>query len=601
MENKCKICGVDIEAPEGERIDICENCRARQAEATPACEQREQAPQDVDVQAQAADPAVYIAPLLKRAYDFLQSRNFIKADEYFERVLDIDLNNDEALLGKLLVEGGVTELSAFESTTRAVYMAKSYVLIMSHGSEELKGKINALCEKIDENVFVKGDQFLKSRNFKTAIEAYKRYIKRKGKSKAAILGLLLATYKVSSVEELSKGTASIKENSLYLELLSSDDEKLKNELTAASEKIEARRKRIKSKLILSAIITASVAVVTAVSIIIGVAIYRSSDEYVYDLEEGKGGYIIGDFKDDDPIEGGHLEVPKELGGGNVVAIDEGAFKDREDITSVYIPDEIKEIGKGAFSGCESITEINIPFLGKNEADTVNNTLNHIFDGNIPKSLKRVTVRGGSIGEKAFFGCGQIESVTLPSGIKTIGASTFSGCASLKSIKLPSGVTSIGISAFKGCSSLGKVTLPNGIKTIGEGAFEGCTGITEVVIPKSLESMGFGAFKGCTGMTRIELPFVGNDRGSTVSPRLSYAFGAMDSSLISAVMPKGLKTVVLTDIEQIPNFAFAECSLISTVIIPDGVVTICDYAFYKCTDIKEISIPASVKTIGKGAF
>ena len=45
-----------------------------------------------------------IAPLIKRAFMFLEDGDFSKADEYCERVLDLDPENAQAYLGKLMAE-----------------------------------------------------------------------------------------------------------------------------------------------------------------------------------------------------------------------------------------------------------------------------------------------------------------------------------------------------------------------------------------------------------------------------------------------------------------------------------------------------------------
>ncbi len=45
-----------------------------------------------------------IAPLLKRVSLFLEDKDWVKADEYCERVLDQEPENATAYLGKLMVE-----------------------------------------------------------------------------------------------------------------------------------------------------------------------------------------------------------------------------------------------------------------------------------------------------------------------------------------------------------------------------------------------------------------------------------------------------------------------------------------------------------------
>ena len=78
-----------------------------------------------------------------------------------------------------------------------------------------------------------------------------------------------------------------------------------------------------------------------------------------------------------------------------------------------------------------------------------------------------------IGEKAFYDCSRLTSLTLPVGITSIGYDAFAYCSGLTSLTLPAGITSIGEYAFYGCSGLTSLTLPAGITSIGEYAFIFC--------------------------------------------------------------------------------------------------------------------------------
>ena len=62
----------------------------------------------------------------------------------------------------------------------------------------------------------------------------------------------------------------------------------------------------------------------------------------------------------------------------------------------------------------------------------------------------------------------------------IGDKAFWSCSGLTSITIPNSVTSIGSDAFVGCSSLTSITIPNSVTSIGHWAFWFCTGLTSVV-------------------------------------------------------------------------------------------------------------------------
>ena len=55
------------------------------------------------------------------------------------------------------------------------------------------------------------------------------------------------------------------------------------------------------------------------------------------------------------------------------------------------------------------------------------------------------------------------------------------------------------------------------------------------------------------------------------------------------------------VTSIDNFAFSDCTGLTSVRIPNSVTSIGDYAFRKCTGLTSISIPSSVTTIGEYAF
>ena len=120
---------------------------------------------------------------------------------------------------------------------------------------------------------------------------------------------------------------------------------------------------------------------------------------------------------------GNIEIPQTYNGKPVVVIQNSAFKDCPNVTSVLIPSSIKSIGINAFENCSNITETTIP--------------------------EGVTL----IGNNTFLGCEKLASVTLPTSLENIGANAFAGCTSLTSIVLPKNIQEIGANAFANCSTL----------------------------------------------------------------------------------------------------------------------------------------------------
>ncbi|MBO7231357.1 MAG: leucine-rich repeat domain-containing protein, partial [Bacteroidaceae bacterium] len=55
--------------------------------------------------------------------------------------------------------------------------------------------------------------------------------------------------------------------------------------------------------------------------------------------------------------------------------------------------------------------------------------------------------------------------------------------------IPEGTTEIGNRAFFDCTSLKSITIPDSVTSIGKEAFSGCSSLTSIVIPDSVTSIG----------------------------------------------------------------------------------------------------------------
>lgn len=107
----------------------------------------------------------------------------------------------------------------------------------------------------------------------------------------------------------------------------------------------------------------------------------------------------------------------------------------------------------------------------------------------------------SIGNRVFYKCTSLTSITIPDSVTSIGRFAFCDCNRLTSVTIGGSVTSIGFSAFNGCSSLTSITLPDSVTSIGERAFEYCYKLTSINIPDSVTNIGAYAFSE-TNLTSI---------------------------------------------------------------------------------------------------
>ena len=239
---------------------------------------------------------------------------------------------------------------------------------------------------------------------------------------------------------------------------------------------------------------------------------------------------------------------------------------------------------------------------------------------IPESvtIDGVTYRVTNIGGSAFNGCHGLTGIEIPKSVASIGDYAFCGCTGLTSIEIPNSVTSIGDCAFSECSGLTSIKIPNCVTSIGYYALAGCSNLTSIEIHGSVASIGDYVFNRCTGLTSIvvaeENPVY--DSRNNCNAIIETASNTLLSGCKNTIIPDGVTNIGnfafldctgLTSIE-IPNCvtsigdcAFANCTNLSSVVIGNGVTSIKNSAFLDCTGLTSIEIPNSVTSIGDYAF
>lgn len=233
----------------------------------------------------------------------------------------------------------------------------------------------------------------------------------------------------------------------------------------------------------------------------------------------------------------------------VTHIDNSAFYECYKVTSIEIPNSVKEIGTSAFA-YTSITTITIP--------------------------DKVTVLSYDL----FRGCSKLEIVHIGSGVTTIHGDSFSGCTAVKQITLSDNVATVEPTAFLDCKNLetpvynatffirmsanhnGLYTIPDGITTILDYAFSECKGVSEVVLPNSISLIGTNAFLNCSDLQTMTIP---------------------------------------ETITELRDATFAGCHSLAHITLPNSLQIIGDGAFSECYALNELTIPENVYAIGVSAF
>ena len=222
---------------------------------------------------------------------------------------------------------------------------------------------------------------------------------------------------------------------------------------------------------------------------------------------------------------GDVTIPE-----TVTSINESAFENCENMTSVKISNSVTSINPYAFSGCTLLTSITIPESVTTIANSVFSYCSGLASVILPETIT-------TIGSSSFWCCSRLKSIKIPESVISIDRSAFYGCERLTSMTIPSAVASIGEDAFRFCSSLesfivaennqnftakddilytkdfntllkcpetkrGELKIDELTKSISKNAFERCLGLKSVTIPKSVSSIGNNAFFDCKILSSV---------------------------------------------------------------------------------------------------
>ena len=175
-------------------------------------------------------------------------------------------------------------------------------------------------------------------------------------------------------------------------------------------------------------------------------------------------------------------------------------------------------------------------------------------------------------------------------VTALGASAFENCVEVTSLTLPQTIRSIGSYCFYN-SNFTSLQLPDSLRCIGDHAFL-YSRVGSLHLPAHFEEYGDAAFwaRNLTAIT------VDED-----NPRYCSIGGWLYSkdSLALCVVPDGVAGVINVPpfVRYVGKMAFGFNSRMTSVSLPEGLVSIGDFAFNCCSVVNNVVIPSTVSSIG----
>ncbi len=390
-------------------------------------------------------------------------------------------------------------------------------------------------------------------------------------------------------------------------------------------------------------------------------VIEDTDGSFFQYEKYASGIAITKYTGKDTI----VKIPAVIDGKNVLAVNTNAIGDVKTdtdtvaIKEIIVPNSVVEIEHSAFGGCNSIVKYTAPFVGGMVDDHA--YFGYVFGatspgGNssaVPPSLESVVIGGKnvdfeafrscetlksvvlteavSVGDRAFYGCSMLKTVSLPDSVVFMGSEIFEKCTSLADLRLPYLGDGSGSKAFLGYvfggetyednvdvipSSLKKITVSCG-DTVPAYAFYECLSLNTVTITDNPTTIDNYAFYLCKKMRILNIGSKDFAGPSKVNDHAFSYCGALTSLKLDPSLNNipaytfygcsSLRTIKMGEVENtlaadtyVGEYAFGYCAM-TEFSLPETMVSIPKGLFYGCSNLREITIPAAVTTVEAEAF
>jgi hypothetical protein len=302
------------------------------------------------------------------------------------------------------------------------------------------------------------------------------------------------------------------------------------------------------------------------------------------------------------------------------------------LQTICLPESIKGISELAFSGCCNLKSDSFGDNAKNirsfGAFTVKNIDDEFIDfltsyyGKREVMISRNITR---IGKKAFFNDAYLERLICHADVSEIGKEAFRECACLKKIEGTfSGVKKIGEGAFWGCKELQSLPGDANVTKIEDNLFRFCSSLETIRVRSEIENIGKYAFSHCYELKRIlfkgkcsqiSLAAFEYCPKLMLSPqyhiknkgKLFYVAGFIfrkfdheEMRFVSKYREQENVSIPFSCVGFFEN-PFENSRIIKRIVVPKSVRSLIKYNFAKIPSLESIKIPDSIKILPESLF
>lgn len=289
---------------------------------------------------------------------------------------------------------------------------------------------------------------------------------------------------------------------------------------------------------------------------------------------------------------------------SLCVIEDAAFKYCLNLRRISLPKNVKILGEECFYGCESLDDVVF-------CEGLEKICKETFMGcdikelSLPESLVEID-------DDAFNSNNHLEAISFPAHVRRIGNSSFAFCP-IKRVYLNDGLQEIGDLCFFDCP-IESIVLPSSVKSIGVNPFIGAIAI------ESKENCLFVAENGLL-YDKQNGDLISHYSESEVAlyPPINRVntFAFYNSKVTDIFMgsnivnvsewafynARKLENVIWSKsrITEIPMGCFGNCSKISKIDIPSCVENVLKGAFFDCTDMRIVRIKGTATRANEEIF